>query len=167
MLPSVVNQIPRDLAEFYPGAYRRLVGTLCMLGVPREDAREIAQETFVRLIPRWDRVSVYDNPNAWLRMVGWRLWVKRRNKGVAEVVVTRDLVDTGTSVDQDSHMAVRHALEELPKGQREVVVLYYYCDLTVDDVARELAVAPGTVKSRLSRARSALASSTHLEGMQP
>jgi RNA polymerase sigma factor (sigma-70 family) len=42
-------------------------------------------------------------------------------------------------------------------GQREVVVLYYLADMGTAEVAAELGIAEGTVKSRLSRARERLA----------
>lgn len=49
------------------------------------------------------------------------------------------------------------AVAKLPDRHREVIVLHYLCDLSVDDVAQELGVPSGTVKSRLSRARDELA----------
>ena len=45
----------------------------------------------------------------------------------------------------------------LPLGQRRVVVLHYYADLPVREVARRLGVGEGTVKRSLFRAREALA----------
>jgi RNA polymerase sigma-70 factor (ECF subfamily) len=48
----------------------------------------------------------------------------------------------------------------LPAAYREVIVLHYFADLPVDEIARLLDVPTGTVKSRLSRGRAALA--THL-----
>ena len=52
---------------------------------------------------------------------------------------------------------VRKALEGLPDRQREVAVLFYICDLPVAEIATELGISEGTVKSSLIRARSALA----------
>jgi Sigma-70, region 4 len=52
---------------------------------------------------------------------------------------------------------VAAALATLPRRHRQVVVLHYLLDLPVQEVARQLAVPVGTVKSRLARARSALA----------
>ena len=52
---------------------------------------------------------------------------------------------------------LRAAIAGLPAGFREVIVLHYLADLPVDEVARLLGVPVGTVKSRLSRARAALA----------
>lgn len=159
-----MGNVPSDLAEYYPNAYRRLVGTLLVLGVPWDEASEIAHEAFVRLIPRWARVRAYDNPDAWLRTVALRLWNKRRARLRREVPMdgaTRDATPPHTERD----LAVREAVRELPAGQREVVTLFYLCDLTIEGLSRELSVPVGTVKSRLSRGRSALASSRHLEGI--
>jgi RNA polymerase sigma-70 factor (ECF subfamily) len=55
------------------------------------------------------------------------------------------------------HVAIVTALQELDAGQREAVVLHYLADLPVAEVAVQLGVAEGTVKSRLARARDRLA----------
>ena len=54
-------------------------------------------------------------------------------------------------------VAVAEALRGLPVIQRKAVVLHYLLDLPVEQVAAELGVPVGTVKSRLARARAALA----------
>jgi RNA polymerase sigma-70 factor (ECF subfamily) len=51
------------------------------------------------------------------------------------------------------------ALRALPLGQRQVIVLHHLVGLRVDEVARELRLSTGTVKSRLVRGRRALAGS--------
>ena len=54
-------------------------------------------------------------------------------------------------------LALVAALKALPLGFRQVLVLHYLADLPVERVAGELGIAVGTVKSRLARARQALA----------
>jgi RNA polymerase sigma-70 factor, ECF subfamily len=54
---------------------------------------------------------------------------------------------------------LRDALAALPLGQRQVIVLHHLVGLPVEEVARELRLAPGTVKSRLARGRAAMAGS--------
>ena len=49
------------------------------------------------------------------------------------------------------------ALRTLPDAQRRALALHYLCDLSVESVAAETGVSTGTVKSRLSRGRAALA----------
>lgn len=152
------------LADYYPLAYRRLVGTLRVMGVPGADATEVAQEAFVRLIPRWDTIRAYESPDGWLRTVAWRIWLNRRRSDrrtfalddLPEPVATEGL---GAA----ERLSLRAALADLPDGHREVVVLHYLHDLPVARIATELGVAEGTVKSRLSRARSALAAALTLE----
>ena len=66
--------------------------------------------------------------------------------------------------DLDSRVDVIDALRGLPEGQRQVVALHYFGDLSVDEIAHTLGVAPGTVKSRLSRGREHLAKRLSHEG---
>ena len=55
------------------------------------------------------------------------------------------------------HVAIVRALADLDDQQRHVVVLHHLADLSVGQIAAELGVPEGTVKSRLSRARGRLA----------
>jgi RNA polymerase sigma-70 factor (ECF subfamily) len=57
----------------------------------------------------------------------------------------------------EDRLDVIEAMRTLPEGQREVVALHYLADLGVAEVAGTLGIAEGTVKSRLSRGRDALA----------
>ena len=56
-----------------------------------------------------------------------------------------------------SHLALMAALRRLPLPQREAIALYYLADLPVAEVTSCLGVPVGTVKTRLSRGRAALA----------
>lgn len=152
------------LADYYPLAFRRLVGTLRLMGVPAADAGEVAQDAFLRLIPRWEQVRGYDSPDGWLRRVAWRIWLNRRRS--QRPTLTLDDLPEPVATEPLSvadRLSLRAALADLPDGHREVVVLHYLHDLPVARIADELDVAEGTVKSRLSRARAALASALTLE----
>ncbi len=149
-----------DVAELYARACPRLVGLLICIGASRGDAEEIAQDAYVKLLTRWERVRSYDDPEAWVRSVAVRMLISRmRRARVARVGLSRlgggrypvqppprsDTVDVVT------------ALRTLSPAHRAVVVLHHALDLPVDQVAAELNVPVGTVKSRLARARAALA----------
>ena len=64
----------------------------------------------------------------------------------------------------DAHVEVVDALRQLPENQRVVIVLHYFADRRVDQIADELGIAEGTVKSRLSRGREALATMLKEDG---
>jgi len=58
---------------------------------------------------------------------------------------------------------LRDALAALPLGQRQVIILHHLVGLPVEEVASELRLATGTVKSRLARGRAAMASTLLLD----
>jgi RNA polymerase sigma-70 factor (ECF subfamily) len=55
------------------------------------------------------------------------------------------------------HVAIVTALAQVDRDQREAVVLHYLADMGIAEIAAELGIPEGTVKSRLSRARARLA----------
>lgn len=146
---------PTALQSIYRECYKPLVAALTLATSNRSDAEEIAQEAFTRLVSRWARVSQYDDPAAWVRMVAFRLVIDRRRRLLR---VARKWINPPgeAAADRADAVDVGRALARLPVAQRQVVVLHYVYDLRVDDIAQVLQVRPGTVKSRLGRARDAL-----------
>lgn len=146
--------------QIYLRAYRPLVGLLITIGNDQADAEEVAQDAFARLWDRWDRISTYDDPEAWVRMVAVRLLLGRlRRARVASRALGRLRPTAADTVEPPSPALVDigHALQQLSPQHRAVVALYYVYDLPVDTVAAELGIPTGTVKSRLARARDTLA----------
>lgn len=149
---------PSSVAVLYQATYARLVGVLTLACGSRGEAEEVVQDAFVRLIPRWSRVSRYEDPEAWVRGVAFRLarsrWRRRVTAAKAlPMLSSRDHVPgpTGDGVD------VLRVLAALPHKHREVLVLHHALGLPVEQVAADLDLPVGTVKSRLSRARAAAA----------
>ena len=103
---------------------------------------------------------VDDNPEAWLRTVAVNVVRRRwRRRKLLDAILLRDrpvtrLVEAAPGPERAD---LRRALAALPESFRQVVVLHYFADLPVDEIAALLEVPTGTVKSRLSRARVALA----------
>ena len=147
-----------DVADLYAATGRRLVGLLVSAGASPALAEDLVQEAYARLVPRWDAVRHYDNPEAWVRTVATRLYLSHERRARlfyrrAPILQSPPFVD-GPSPDR---IAVEAALAQLPAQQRIVVVLHYLGDVSVDDIATMLRIPAGTVKSRLSRARAHLA----------
>jgi RNA polymerase sigma-70 factor (ECF subfamily) len=145
------------LRELYAASYRRLVGLVGAVCGDRDEAQEAVQDAFVRLLGQWPKVSRYEDPEAWVRKVALGFVSNRRRKTLNGLRAARrhgpPLDAPGPTGDR---VDLARALDALPPAQREVLQQQ---DLGLDiaGIARHLAVAEGTVKSRLSRARAALA----------
>ncbi len=115
-----------DVEDLYAGSYARLVGLVSLVAGSREEAEEVVQEAFVRLLPRWSTVSHYDDPEAWVRGVALRLLSNRFRKIRNGVVAARR---HGAAPDvappSGDWVDVVRALAELPLPHRQVVVLHY------------------------------------------
>ena len=104
---------------------------------------------------RWETVGAYDDPEAWVRRVAHNLAVSRWRK--AKKLVLRAQVQVAQNEIPGERMAIVAALQALPVAERRAIVLHHVAGLAVLDVAKELRVPEGTVKSWLSRGRTRLA----------
>ena len=149
---------PDLIDELYDASYGRLVVQMLALCGSQADAEDAVQEAFVQALRHRDRLAFVDRPEAWLRTVAlnhlrnrWR-HTKVAQRLLVQVPGPRMALDLGPD-----HVALVAALQLLDTTSREVVVLHHLADLTVGEIAHQLDMAPGTVKSRLSRGRARLA----------
>jgi RNA polymerase sigma-70 factor (ECF subfamily) len=148
-----------DFDAFYTATVRRVVLYLYAVSSDRSDAQEVAQEAFARAWQYWPKVSRYDDPEAWVRTVAWRLMANRW-RGLRRWFAAQGRLGPpveATAGPSPDRVAVMAALQRLPKPQRQVIALHYLLDMPVADIAASIGVPAGTVKARLSRARTTLA----------
>ena len=156
-----------EFEELYTSAFGRLVGQLFLVTGNLHEAEEVVQEAFTRAAGCWPRLRHYDLPEMWVRRVAINLATDGRRRIQRRVAVLAQLdADAVVPPISEDGLAVAAALRTLPRRHRQVVVLHYLLDLPVQEVARQLAVPVGTVKSRLARARSALAAQLDVESDQ-
>jgi RNA polymerase sigma-70 factor (ECF subfamily) len=149
--------------EVFRAEHGSIVRTAFLVTGDRETAREVAQEAFAELYVRWAKVRTYDRPGAWLRRVAIRKAVRARRRGArrAELeagsgVGAHDLGRAAGGAD-DLGPDVLASLQELSPAQRAAVVLHYFDDLPVTEVAEALGCKPATASVHLHRARTRLA----------
>lgn len=142
---------------FYQAHYGHVVAMLHALMGDLGEAQDQAQEAFCRAWQRWEAIADYDDPVAWVRRVALNLASSRwRYLRVADRHLRRQRVTDEPPLQPD-HVALVAALRTLPVDQRRAIVLHHLVDLPIAEVAHELGVAVGTVKSWLYRGRAALA----------
>lgn len=150
--------IATGFRSFYEREFALVVALVITLTGDRWLAEDVTQEAFARAYRDWDHVGGMDRPGAWVRRVAHNLAVSRfrrlrsRAKAVSRLAGMRQPVVPPVEFD-GSDEAFRRALARLPERQRHAVTLRYVLDLSVREIAREMDVAEGTVKSLLHRGR--------------
>jgi RNA polymerase sigma-70 factor, ECF subfamily len=147
-----------SFAAFYSASYRRLLGQLFAVTGDLAEAENLLQEAYARAFARWAQVRAYDFPEAWVRWVALNLAAMAARRLRRRAVALLRLGPPPPVPELSPELLDLHeALRALPLGQRQVIVLHHLAGLPVEEVARELRVPTGTVKSRLTRGRRALA----------
>jgi RNA polymerase sigma-70 factor (sigma-E family) len=122
-------------------------------------AEDIVQEVLLRVQPRWPYIEELDQPEAYVRRMIVNEFLSWRRKW-ARHIPHADIPASDTVPDHADGLSERAALmarlRRLPARQRAVVVLRFYADLSVIDIAAELGCTSSTVRAYLSRALSAL-----------
>jgi RNA polymerase sigma-70 factor (ECF subfamily) len=153
--------------EVYSACHARLLGFLLRLTRDEALARDLAQETWLRLAANARQLAPDSEPGAWLFTVARNLYVSRRRWALLDRERLRELAGiAGSAVDARSPLeracrdelqrAVERALAALPLPEREVVLLVCVEGFTANDAARMLDVTPEALRKRLSRARAKL-----------
>jgi RNA polymerase sigma-70 factor (ECF subfamily) len=122
----------------------------------QDDAHDIASESFTRLLSSWLRVR---DPRGFLYVTatnlardGWRREKRQRQLESRLAIATPSVVPA-------TDTCLRDLVERLPDRMRAPVILYYYADMSVAEVAAALHRPEGTIRRTLSDARANLLAS--------
>ncbi|MCP4968594.1 MAG: SigE family RNA polymerase sigma factor [bacterium] len=136
-----------------------MIGLAYALSGSRSAAEDLAQEGFLAAHNAWDRVSMYEKPEAWVRRVVANKSVSmfrrkmREAKAIAQMKPESSYLPRIAAEDDVFWKAVRG----LPKRQSQAIALHYLEDLSVAEIAEILECAEGTVKVHLHKGRKRLA----------
>ncbi len=155
-----------DYSAFAGARWASLVRSAVFLGCNLEEAHDLAQATLLRCYTAWRKVERAQDRDAYVYTIllnchrdsrRRRWWGEQPSAALPERATDGDLAESVAVAD-----AVHRALADLTPVHREVVVLRFYAHLSEQQTAEVLGIAPGTVKSRVSRALAKLASNAHL-----
>jgi RNA polymerase sigma-70 factor (ECF subfamily) len=149
-----VRDVEAEYAWFFREEFPAVVRTVALLLQDVHRAEEIAQEAFIQLLTHWKKISRYERPDAWVRRVAVRLAVRtlRRDQLRTLLEAQNETPAPGPPLDVD----VVGAMAKLPPAQRAAVVLFYFEDRPVSEVADILRCSQSTTKVHLHRARKRL-----------
>jgi RNA polymerase sigma-70 factor (ECF subfamily) len=152
-VPNVGGDFDQQFIDQYP----RLVAELDFILGSVDLARDIAQDAFVRQYLAWKRVSTYDQPGAWVRRVAIRMAMRLKTRYDRETTLDHAAHLSTQPEDSARNIDVRRAIGRLTKPQRVAIVLYYYRDFAVPQVAQALGCKEATARVHLHQARKRLA----------
>lgn len=148
--------------------YQKPVYNLCyrMLGTA-EDAEDASQETFLRVYKSMRR---YDNSrpfSTWLLSIAAHYCIdqiRRRRLSIVSIeeLPVPDVPDVSPGLEttvgrNEERRRIRKLLDTLAPTDRAAVIMYYWYDFSYDEICQALSLSVSAVKSRLHRARRAMA----------
>jgi RNA polymerase sigma-70 factor (sigma-E family) len=147
VIAAKVGPVTEEFEAFYRAQRPALVRLAHLLTASTAEAEELAQEALLATHQSWARL---DNPAAYAR----RALVNQVRSMQRRAVVRRRRPDPGGLLHElpQEYDETWAAIRRLSPDHRAVLVLRYYEDLLVDDIAALMGRRPGTIKSLLHRA---------------
>ena len=142
------------------GEYQTALLRLCYLYLHDVQlAEDAVQETFIKAYRTLDTFRGASSEKTWLTRIAMRtccdmrrsFWFRRMDRRV-----TPDMLPDRASEAEEDETALTLAVMNLPRKEREVILLYYYQDMNMTDIAAALGLTQPTVSYRLRRAREKL-----------
>ncbi len=144
------------MVEQYQGALLRM----CSISLRDPSAAQDAvQEAFLKAYRHYDSFRGESEERTWLmsiaintcRDMNRSAWLRHTDRRVTP----EDIPYPAASQDEDA-LALAEAIRRLPARHREAILLYYYQDMTIKEVAGALHAAPSTILKRLNQAKDKL-----------
>ena len=134
--------------------YRHLIRVAALIIGSVDGAKDIVQETFLRLIRT--RIRHYKgNFKSYITLIAFRLALKEkkrifRNKNIDELdFIDNSLQSANEVINSEQRHFILNAISSLPEEQKEILVLRFYGEYSYEEIAQIISVPVGTVKSRI------------------
>lgn len=143
--------------DFFRGQTQSLYAHLCLITGNRAEAEELAQDAFLKVWERWDRVADMEEPVGYLYRTAMNLFRKRYRRAM---LTLRKSVSEELRRDEfagvDDRSIVARALAELAPRQRAALVLTELIGFRSEEAGHMLGVSAGTVRALASQGRAAM-----------
>jgi RNA polymerase sigma-70 factor (ECF subfamily) len=152
--------------SFYAREFRGVVALAYALSGSRSIVEDLAQDAFMAAYDKWERISAYSDPGAWVRRVVANKSTSAWRRRLAEVRAIARLDrprQQPIPLPSDAE-AIWAAVRRLPRRQAQVVALRFLEDRPLDEIASTLGCSIGSVKQHLFRAKQRLAEDLSDEG---
>jgi RNA polymerase sigma factor (sigma-70 family) len=146
---------PETLGDLLEAYGREIQAVAYLIVRDHAEAEDIVVETLLTAFERGGSIRDERALRTWLLRVATNhaLQRRRRSARIVSIDVVSDRADGGDVLAQSSdRVALLAGIGELPAQMRAAIVLRYYADLSVEDVATTLGKSPNTIKAQLQTA---------------
>ncbi len=155
-IPDGKNVIERLIHQYHGDVYRygfRLSGNAA-------DADDLAQQVFLAAHQKIDQLREMERARGWLLAITrnqfFKMYRRRRPVDSSSLELDVNQVPEDLEKEEFDQERLQAALDEMPEPYRTVLLMFYFEDLSYQEIADTMQVAIGTVMSRLSRAKGQL-----------
>jgi RNA polymerase sigma-70 factor, ECF subfamily len=157
LVTALKGRDPAGLRELVSTYGDRLLRSAFMLCGNETEAQDLVQDTFLQAMRSVDRFQGRSTVYTWLYAILLNL-TRHYHRDRIRIVYDNELAGREISPSEESpaqsdsgtaSSALSEALKQLSGPHREVIVLRYYEDMKIQEIARHLRISKGTVKSRL------------------
>jgi RNA polymerase sigma-70 factor (sigma-E family) len=142
-----------EFASFATAIAPRLRRTAYLMCGNWHSAEDLTQTTLTKLFASWSRISRHDALSAYAMRTLLNAYLAEKRRRRSGELPTAQLPDQAAPADSpEQRMDIMAALAALPPQARAIVVLRYWSDQSIEQVADLLACSPGNVKSQSARA---------------
>jgi RNA polymerase sigma-70 factor (ECF subfamily) len=155
----LIGVVDDHFERWYTGQHPRLITALTVIVGDGSLAAEVVDEAFARAYERWSRVGQMESPEGWTYRTAINTLRRRQRRRSLEhqLHLRRTASRSPVAAPADWSPEVWDAVRRLPPRERAAVALRYVGDLSTDDIAVAMGIAPGTVGATLHSARRRLA----------
>jgi len=146
----------QDFEEFFLRHRTHLYGALWLVTRDRHEAEDLAQDAFLKVWERWDRVRGLEDAEGYLYRAAMNLFRNRRRRALLALKRVVHLVPTDDLRVVEERDAVVRALAQLTPSQRAALVMTDLMQMTSEEAGRAMGVRASTVRVLSARARTAL-----------
>ena len=149
--------------------YKDLVFTLALRMLKhREEAEEVAQDTFIKIFKSLDKFKGDSKFSTWIYKVTYNTCldrIKKNKKHLNDVAIDEftfnklDAIDNALDnlIKEEKHTLIKNCINKLPEDSSALLTLFYYEELSLDEISKIINIEANTVKVKLFRARKKLA----------
>ena len=149
--------------------YKDLVYTLALRMLKhREEAEEVAQDTFIKVFKSLHKFKGDSKFSTWIYRVAYNTCldnIKKNKKHLSNVAIDEytfnklDTIDNALDniIKEEKSVLIKNCINKLPEDSSALLTLFYYEELSLDEISKIINVEVNTVKVKLFRARKKLA----------